>query len=271
MPAIVASTEVERPAAEVFAYASAQAENGSTLDPARTVTPVSAAGRYRSPARMGHAGGMGAHRDGVSHWDDVYAGGDASRSWFQACPLMSLKMLDAAGVTASDSLIDVGGGASRLAGVLLGRGFRDITVLDISVTGMRYAQDHLGEQAQQVQWLAADVLAWEPHRRFRVWHDRAVFHFLTSPPGQHRYLSVLDAATETGAVAVFGCFAPDGPDRCSGLPVARYDIPALAGHLGQAWTLCAGDHEEHITPGGMMQPFTWAAFHKAPGSRPQAR
>jgi hypothetical protein len=97
---------------------------------------------------------MSAHRDGVSHWDDVYAVGDASRSWFQTCPLMSLKMLDAAGVTASDSLIDVGGGASRLAGALLGRGFRDITVLDISVTGMRYAQDRLGEQAQQVQWLA---------------------------------------------------------------------------------------------------------------------
>ena len=89
----------------------------------------------------------------MSHWDDVYAVGDASRSWFQTCPLMSLKMLDAAGVTASDSLIDVGGGASRLAGALLGR-FRDITVLDISVRGMRYAQDRLGEQAQQVQWLA---------------------------------------------------------------------------------------------------------------------
>jgi hypothetical protein len=214
---------------------------------------------------------MGAHRDGVSHWDEVYAGGDASRSWFQAGPLMSLKMLDAAGVAAGDSLIDVGGGASRLAGALLGRGFRDITVLDISATGMRYAQDRLGEQAQQVQWLVADVLAWEPLRRFRVWHDRAVFHFLTSPPGQYRYVHVLDAATETDAVAVFGCFAPDGPERCSGLPVARYDIPALARHLGQAWKLCAEDREEHITPGGVMQPFTWAAFRKAPSSRPQAR
>jgi len=87
---------------------------------------------------------MGAHRDGVLHWDEVYAGGDASRSWFQACPRMSLKMLDAAGVTVSDSLIDVGGGASCLAGALLGRGFRDITVLDISAAGMRYAQDRLG-------------------------------------------------------------------------------------------------------------------------------
>ena len=220
---------------------------------------------------MGHAGGMGAHRDGVSHWDEVYAGGDASRSWFQACPLMSLTMLDAAGVTASDSLIDVGGGASCLAGALLARGFRDITVLDISMTGMRYAQDRLGEQAQQVQWLVADVLAWEPLRRFRVWHDRAVFHFLTSLPGQHRYVRVLDAATETDAVAVFGCFAPDGPQRCSGLPVARYDIRALAAQLGPAWTLCAEDREEHITPAGAMQPFTWAAFRKAPGSPSQAR
>ena len=168
--------------------------------------------------------------------------GRASRSWFQACSLMSLTMLDAAGVTASDSLIDVGGGASCLAGALLARGFRDITVLDISMTGMRYAQDRLGEQAQQVQWLATDVLAWEPLRRFRVWHDRAVFHFLTSPPGQHRYVRVLDAATETDAVAVFGCFAPDGPERCSGLPVARYDIPAQAspGRPGPSRTLRRG-------------------------------
>jgi Methyltransferase domain len=210
---------------------------------------------------------MGAHRDGAPYWDEVYAGGDASRSWFQACPLMSLTMLDAAGVTASDSVIDVGGGASRLAGALLGRGFRDITVLDISATGTRYAQDQLGEQAQQVQWLVADVLAWEPTRRFRVWHDRAVFHFLTSSSDQHRYVRILDAATDTDAVAVFGCFAPDGPQRCSGLPVARYDVPALAGHLGHAWTLCAGDREEHITPAGVMQPFTWAAFRKAPGHR----
>ena len=109
-----------------------------------------------------------------------------------------------------------------------------------------------------------DVLAWEPLRRVRVWHDRAVFHFLTSPPGQHRYVRVLDAATETDAVAVFGCFAPGGPDRCSGLPVARYDIPALAVQLGPAWTLCAGDREEHITPAGVVQPFTWAAFRRLP-------
>jgi rhodanese-related sulfurtransferase len=129
---------------------------------------------------------------------------------------------------------------------------------------MRYAQDRLGGLAQQVHWLATDVLAWEPPRRYRVWHDRAVFHFLTSPPGQHRYVRVLDAATETGAVAVFGCFAPDGPDRCSGLPVARYDIPALAAQLGPAWTLHAEDREEHITPAGVMQPFTWAAFRKVP-------
>jgi hypothetical protein len=214
---------------------------------------------------------MPAHRDEVSHWDGAYAGGDASRSWFQASPLMSLKMLDAAGVTAGDSLIDVGGGASRLAGALLGRGFRDIAVLDISATGMRYAQDRLGAQAQQIQWLATDVLAWEPLRRFRVWHDRAVFHFLTSAPDQRRYVHVLNAATEPDAVAVFGCFAPDGPERCSGLPVTRYDTPALAGHLGQTWTLCAEDREEHITPGGVMQPFTWAAFRKVPGSRSDAR
>jgi trans-aconitate methyltransferase len=145
---------------------------------------------------------------------------------------MLLAMLGAAGVTASDSLIDVGGGASRLAGALLGRGWRDITVLDISAAGMRYAQERLGEQARRVRWLATDVLAWQPPRRFGVWHDGAVFHFLTSPPGQHRYLRVLGAATGTGAVAVFGCFAPDGPQRCSVCPspatTSRHWRPAWA-------------------------------------------
>jgi hypothetical protein len=205
---------------------------------------------------------MAARRDLAAHWDEAYAQGAATRSWFEKEPGMSLRMLDAAGVTAADSVIDVGGGASALAGALLARGFGDITVLDVSAAGIQASRQLLGTRADRVQWLIADLLTWRPSRQYRAWHDRAVFHFLTAPPDQRRYLAALDAATRPGAVAVFGTFAPDGPQRCSGLPVARYRAPGLAAQLGDQWTLIREDREEHLTPAGVSQPFTWAALRK---------
>ena len=205
---------------------------------------------------------MAGEQDLATHWDEAYAEGEATRSWFQQQPGMSLRMLDATEVSPADSVIDVGGGASALAGALLERGFRDITVLDVSPVGIRAAWQRLGAEADHVQWLVADLLAWQPRRQYQVWHDRAVFHFLTSGQDRRRYLQALDAATGPGAIAVFGCFAPDGPLRCSGLPVARYSAPELAGELGDRWTLISRDREEHVTPAGAVQPFTWAALRK---------
>jgi hypothetical protein len=205
---------------------------------------------------------MEPQRDPAVHWDDAYAPGEGSRSWFQQHPALSLQMLDAAGVSAGDSLIDVGGGASPLAGALLGRGFRDVTVLDVSATGMQYARRRLGERASQVRWVAADVLTWRPERRYQAWHDRAVFHFLTTTQDRLQYVDTLHAASTTGAVAVFGCFAPDGPQYCSGLPVLRHDAGALGRELGPQWVLVAQAREEHMTPAGVIQPFTWAAFRR---------
>ena len=200
--------------------------------------------------------------DLAARWDNAYAEGDATRSWFQAAPRMSLRMLDAAGVPPDASVVDVGGGASPLAGALLSRGFRDITVLDISEAGMAHARRRLGDQAGRVEWLAADVRTWQPWRSYRVWHDRAVFHFLTTPQDREQYLYALDSATEPGAIAVFGCFAPDGPRQCSGLPVARYSSLDLADHLGTQWTLISHAREEHVTPAGEIQPFCWTALRK---------
>ena len=176
---------------------------------------------------------------------------------------MSLRMLDAAGVSPTDSLIDVGGGASVLAGALLDRGFSDVTVLDISATALGYTQARLGPRAASVHWLTEDLLTWQPDRTWRVWHDRAVFHFLTAPADQDRYRQAMADATRPGAVAVLGCFAPDGPEYCSGLPVARYSPGELAVTF-KAWTLISEDREEHRTPDGAMQPFTWAALLKGP-------
>ena len=115
-------------------------------------------------------------QDLAAHWDDAYGLGDDTRSWFQQGPRVSLRMLDEAGFSPADSLVDVGGGSSPLAGALLDRGFKDVTVLDIAGTGMQHARARLGDRASQVQWVVADVLTWQPDRRYQAWHDRAVFH-----------------------------------------------------------------------------------------------
>jgi hypothetical protein len=205
---------------------------------------------------------MAGESDAAAYWDDAYTLGDATRSWFEEYPDMSLGMLDSAGVSTKDAVIDVGGGASSLAGVLLKRGYSDITVLDISAAGMQCARRRLGPQAEHVHWLTVDVLTWQPRQRYQVWHDRAVFHFLITTEHRRQYQQTLAAATAANAIAVFGCFAPDGPQQCSGLPVARYSPAQLAGQLGGRWLLISQDREEHITPAGTIQPFTWAAFRK---------
>jgi hypothetical protein len=205
---------------------------------------------------------MATEPDQAARWDDAYTQGDATRSWFQAAPRMSMRMLDTVGVVVTDSLIDVGGGASPLAATLLERGFRDVTVLDISAVALRQARQRLGRDAGGVHWLMADIRTWRPSRRFQAWHDRAVFHFLTAAPDRQQYLRAISAATGANAVAVFGCFAPDGPRQCSGLPVARYGPQEVADELGPGWTLIAADRELHITPAGLPQPFTWVALRR---------
>jgi trans-aconitate methyltransferase len=200
--------------------------------------------------------------EAAAHWDAAYAQGEDTRSWSEKHPDMSLLVLGSAGVSAADALIDVGGGASLLTGALLDRGFRDLTVLDISAAGMRHARDRLGPRADQVHWLTADVLSWHPQRHYQAWHDRAVYHFLTIDEHRQQYLRTLDAATAPDAIAVFGCFAPDGPQHCSGLPVARYSPEQLARQVGAMWLLISQDREEHITPAGTVQPFTWIALRR---------
>jgi trans-aconitate methyltransferase len=198
----------------------------------------------------------------ASHWDDTYAAGETTCSWFEPHPRMSLRMFDAAGVTAAARVVDVGGGASPLAGVLLDRGFGDITVVDFSAAGMAYAQRRLGARAERVRWVAADVRNWAPEIRYHVWHDRAVFHFLTRTEDRRQYLQALDYATEPGAIAVFGCFAPDGPRHCSGLPVARYSSLDLADQLGTQWMVISHAREQHVTPTDAIEPYCWTALRK---------
>lgn len=173
---------------------------------------------------------------------------------------MSLRMLEAAGVTAADSLIDVGG-VPVLAGALLDRGFGDVTVRDISSAAIGYARERLGPRAADVNWLAENLLTWQPAQTWRVWHDRAVYHFLTAAAGQERYQRALGAATKPGSVAVQGCFAPDGPPSCSGLPVARYSAAELAAQM-DGWTPVSQARESITPPADVVQPFTWTTLRK---------
>jgi Methyltransferase domain len=176
----------------------------------------------RTNGDVAHDGLMETATRQAEHWDEVYGHGDTTRSWFQAQPGWSLRMLDLAGISPADSVIDVGGGSSPLAAALLARGHSDITVLDVSVVGIGAAQHRFGAAVQRVQWLVADVRNWRPARRYVVWHDRALFHFMTSDQDREAHLHARGSATSPErAICILATFALDGPPRCSptGAPV----------------------------------------------------
>jgi len=200
----------------------------------------------------------------AGHWDAVYGrSAEDAVSWFESEPTFSLELLDLLGVELTDPFIDVGAGASRLVDALVGRGFSDVTVLHVSDVGLAKARGRLGDRAERVRWVVADLLSWQPARRFRVWHDRAVFHFLTDPADQARYRELLDAALVPGAAVVVGTFAADGPDHCSGLPTSRYSPEQLSTVLGASVEPVMSRRELHRTPSATVQAFTWlAARHR---------
>jgi SAM-dependent methyltransferase len=172
---------------------------------------------------------------------------------------VSLEIITALGVGAGSAVIDVGGGASRLVDELLSAGFTDLSVLDVSQAALDIARRRLGVLSQSVRWLHEDVLTWEPTRRYDLWHDRAVFHFLVDQDDQAHYLYLLRRGLAPGGGLVMATFAADGPTFCSGLPTARYGPEELFAALGDAFEPVAIRREEHITPAGTMQPFSWLA------------
>lgn len=197
------------------------------------------------------------------HWDQVYESRAAdSVSWYQPTPAPSLRALDEAGVPVTASLIDVGGGASTLVDSLLLRGWSDLTVLDIAGPALEVAKTRLGGSADRVEWLVADVTEWQPERIYDVWHDRAVLHFLTETRQRIAYRRALEVGTASGSIVIVATFAPDGPERCSGLPVRRYDAAALSAEFGSDFTLQRAWREEHETPGGTRQSFQWSVLRR---------
>jgi SAM-dependent methyltransferase len=197
------------------------------------------------------------------HWERVYATRSTTEvSWYQRQPTTSLHMIDAIGLDTSAAIIDVGAGASLLVDCLLTRGFTDVTVLDVSQRALDEVHRRLGELARQVTFVADDIVTWEPDRHFDLWHDRAVFHFLVNIADQDRYVQLAGRAVRRGGALVVASFAEDGPTMCSGLPVSRYSSGDLASMFSPTFTLIADEREEHVTPAGVVQPFTWAVFRR---------
>jgi ubiquinone/menaquinone biosynthesis C-methylase UbiE len=201
--------------------------------------------------------------DRKPHWENIYEKkADQDVSWFEPLPAMSLRMLDAAGMTPDSCIVDVGGGSSQLIDRLLERGVRCLTVLDVSGAALRRTQARLGQAAASVNWIESDVTADWSIEPVDIWHDRAVFHFLNSAVDRERYRMQLLRVLKIQGTAIVATFAADGPETCSGLPVMRFSAESLAFELGPRFRLVESVRHEHRTPRGVVQPFTYARFRR---------
>ena len=197
------------------------------------------------------------------HWRTVYeAKSPEEVSWYQASPEPSLAALDRLGADPAMSLVDVGAGASTLADALLDRGWADVTLVDIAEPALEASRVRLGARAGKLRWDVADIRHWRPGRTFDIWHDRAVFHFLTGAEDRAGYKRTLAEGTRPGSLVIIGTFALDGPEQCSGLPVQRYDAVAMAAELGSKFRPIADWREAHLTPWDAEQHFQWCVFKR---------
>jgi SAM-dependent methyltransferase len=202
-----------------------------------------------------------------AHWETVYSNkSETEVSWYQPSPDVSLQLISK--VSAPHArVIDVGGGASTLVDHLLERDLEAVAVLDISPVALEKAKTRLGERAAKVRWIVADVTAAPEIGEFDVWHDRAVFHFLTEARDRQAYVELATRSVRAGGHVIIGTFALDGPDRCSGLAVRRYDATALQAELGAGFSLVEEIAETHLTPWGKPQQFVYGLFRRNASSR----
>jgi SAM-dependent methyltransferase len=198
--------------------------------------------------------------DAAGHWDGVFKTKASSEvSWFQADPAASLRLL-ARWASPVGSVIDIGAGTSTLIDALLAAGWDDATILDVSEAALMTVRARLKERAELVNFVSADVRFWEPNRTYDAWHDRAVFHFLVDPADRDRYVAMATQAVARGGVLVLATFAADGPTECSGLPTSRYSTDLLVRTFGSAFVLEHAERQDHSTPFGTTQPFSWVVL-----------
>jgi trans-aconitate methyltransferase len=204
----------------------------------------------------------------TEHWDELYRTRDSGQfSWTQAEPVMSLRLIDRLSVGSEDAIVDVGGGDSTLVDALLARGQHEVTVLDAAPHALECARARLIRAGQAgaaatVTWQTGDVLTWRPPRSYRAWHDRAVFHFLTNPADRATYVNLAASAVTPGGFLIVATFALGGPTHCSGLPVARYGPDELAAQFAPHFASLIADDEQHHTPWGVKQHFTWQVLRR---------
>ena len=200
-----------------------------------------------------------------AHWDDVYGRRDPRQlSWYEPVPEISLALITQAGVPRDAGIIDIGGGTSGLAAALLANRYTDLTVADISAASLEAAQATLGADAQRIHWIQADVRSHDFGRRYQLWHDRAVLHFMVSTADRHAYLDNLRRTLAPNGCVIFATFGPDGPTHCSGLPTRRYDAPELIQLLGPDFNPLASRAHQHATPAGAQQQFLYLLSRRTP-------
>lgn len=202
------------------------------------------------------------------HWEKVYQTKQPDAvSWFQAHATRSIELIRSVGESWDANIIDVGGGASTLVDDLLSLGFENLSVLDLSAGALDVAHKRLGAAGDRVKWIAGDICAVNlPDRMYDIWHDRAVFHFLTDPADRAAYVQQVMKSVKPGGHVIVATFAPDGPEQCSGLPVARYAPGELHQEFGPSFELLEHMSEEHKTPWGSVQHFVYCHCVKPHGT-----
>jgi hypothetical protein len=197
------------------------------------------------------------------HWDTIHTTkGERDRSWFEPSPDVSMKMIASTGLVPNACVIDVGGGDSRLVDALLSAGVRCVAVLDVSSAALEHAKTRLGSAAESVTWIASDVTGEWSVKPMDVWHDRAVFHFLTDPDDRKLYLARLRQTLKVNGNVIIATFALDGPSKCSGLPIARYSADTLSHNLDNDFELVDTQPHTHVTPWGASQSFQYSRFKR---------
>ena len=195
------------------------------------------------------------------HWETAYADKRPTEvSWFQAQPEQSLQFIEESIPARDAAILDVGAGASMLVDCLLDAGYTDVSILDISSAALREVRERLGRRAADITIIESNILSLVPQRRYALWHDRAVFHFLTDVDERLSYVKLLRKSLQPGGYLVLATFGPDGPQRCSGLPVQRYDVQQLEALLGADFVLRSHILHDHRTPSGSVQQFQYSCW-----------
>lgn len=212
-------------------------------------------------------------RPSRDQWDWIYATREMSAvGWYEPDPLVSRELVAAAIAQGARSIIDIGGGASRLVDHLLDLDLDRIAVLDISEAGLAIAQHRLGARSDRVEWIVSDVVDVRSVGQVDIWHDRAAFHFLRDEPSRRAYVRLAERSVPVGGVAIIATFADDGPERCSGMPVRRYEPELLAAECGDAFLLADSRRHLHHTPAGIPQSFQYSTLERVmSGTGPGAR